>query len=469
MIYIKKDSDTPLYLQIYQQIKANIMSGSSSPGDMLPGIRSLSKRLGVARNTVEKAYSQLDIEGYIEAKIGAGFIIQNVSNNNSHLEISSQKNISEPINSDIAPDKHILYDFQYGNLPLDEFPTKYWKKYTYDILFSPLKENINRYHEKQGDLILRTEIKKHLRRARGVNCSEAQIIVGCGLDYSLEIICKLISGKRKIIAIENPSYYAARAVFLNNGYKLYPIPVEEKGLDFSILSSSDSNAIYVTPSHQFPYGKVMSIYKRNELLEWAAANNSYIIEDDYDSEFRYDVNPIPSLQSIDSSDCVIYIGTFSKSLCPSLRVNYMVLPNRLIPVYQKIYKYYNCPVSWITQCILAKYMQDKLYERHVKKMCLLYRRRHDAFVKSVEEIFGDRIILHEKGSGIHFILEVKTHRDQHFLIERAEEFGVRIYSTEPFWIDPSDCPYNMLFAGFSTLDEHQIKEGLKLLKKAWFE
>lgn len=468
MIYIEENSEDPIYIQIYHQIRNDIEKGNIAYGERLPGIRTLAQTLGVARNTVSQAYTQLAVEGYIQARHGSGFFVLDTS-----IKVTDRNHMPQDINTlsvEKSEQKQTvgLYDFQYGTLPHEQFPFKLWRKYTSQILLSSEKEVVNQYQDKQGDLLLRQEIKKHLYRSRGMVCSEEQIIIGCGLHYSLNILCALLRKENNTIAIEEPGYNGARDVFINNNYKLYTIPASKEGLILSSIHHSDACAAYVTPSHQFPYGTVMPIFQRKELLNWANANDGYIIEDDYDSELRYDANPVPSLHSLDINDRTIYIGTFSKSLSPSLRVNYMVLPVRLLTRYYSLFSSHSSPVSWLTQRVLAAYMRDGNYERHIRKMCINYKRRHDVFVQEAMKKFGEKVILHGRGAGVHFVLEFPGGEEQDWLIKQAEKVGVKVYSMVSFWNDRNYCPRNTIFAGYSLLSEQQIRQGIALLQSAWF-
>lgn len=468
MIYIQENSNDSLYLQIYRQIKEDIEQGNIVYGERLPGIRTLAQTLGIARNTVSRAYTQLAVEGYIQARHGSGFFVLNTSNKVTERYKVPQDTSNLSIKSSELKQPVSLYDFQYGVLINEQFPFKLWRKYTSQILLSSQKEEVNQYPDKQGELLLRQEIKKYLYRSRGMVCCEEQIIIGSGLHYSLDIVCKILSKENNTIAMEEPGYNGARDVFINNNYNLYPIPASKDGLSLSSIHRSGACAAYVTPSHQFPYGTVMTIFQRKELLNWAIDNDAYIIEDDYDSELRYDANPAPALHSLDTDDRTIYIGTFSKSLSPSLRVNYMVLPVRLLTRYYSLFCSYNSPVSWLTQRVLAAYMRDGNYERHVRKMCLAYKRRHDLLVKEATKMFGSRVILHGRGAGLHFILEFPGGKEQDWLIKQAEEVGVKVYPMIPFWNERNDCPQNLIFVGYSLLSEQQIRKGIALLQSAWF-
>ncbi|WP_201260084.1 PLP-dependent aminotransferase family protein [Tissierella sp. P1] len=345
MIYIQENSDEPMYLQIYNQIKKDIEQGNIAPGERIPGIRTLAQTLGIARNTVSLAYTQLAVEGYIQAKHGSGFFVLDTSSKFTERNYVPQDINTLYVERSESEQPISLYDFQYGTIPYEQFPFKLWRKYTSEILLSSQKEVVNQYPDKQGDLLLRQEIKKHLYRSRGMVCCEEQIIIGCGLQYSLNILCTLLRKENNTVAMEEPGYNGSRDVFINNNYNLHAIPASKDGLILSSIHRSDACAAYVTPSHQFPYGTVMPIFQRKVLLNWANANDAYIIEDDYDSELRYDANPVPALYSLDTEDRTIYIGTFSKSLSPSLRVNYMVLPVRLLRRYYSLFCSYSSPVS----------------------------------------------------------------------------------------------------------------------------
>lgn len=467
MIYINKEIDAPLYDQIYRQLQGDIITGNLSPGTLLPGIRTLARTLGVARNTVDKAYTQLAVEGYICPRKGAGFAVESIRDSKKSAEFQPlSSGVSAHSDHEKAKEK-LPYDFQYGSFPEECFPKAAWKKHMLEVLALPHSSaQMTQYQDKQGNHSLRCELQKYLYQTRGVVCTVEQILIGCGLHYSLDVLCKLLASHKRI-AMEEPGYNGAQEVFQNNGFSIRHIPLTPYGLDLSPLKTWAVPIVYVTPSHQFPYGTVLPISKRRELLEWAAEANAYIIEDDYDSEYRYDANPIPSLQSIDGHERVIYIGTFSKSLSPSLRINYMVLPKSLLPAYHQMFSTYSSPVTWLTQEVLASFLRSGDYTRHVRRMCAAYRKRHDVFVQQLSQQFEQSIMLHGQGAGLHFLLEFGEGVEAEGLIRRAEKAGVRVYPVTPFWSVQEDCPSNLLFAGYSLLNEEKIEEGLRLLKEAW--
>ncbi|MDD4844946.1 MAG: PLP-dependent aminotransferase family protein [Anaerotignum sp.] len=469
MVYIDKDASASLYEQVYLQLKSGIASGSIPEGTRLPGIRTLSKTLGIARNTVNKAYTQLAVEGYISPRKGSGFLVEGGSDTPFRkMEYSSTSESGGHDNLSQENSEKIEYDFQYGNFPHNCFPSSAWKKHTSAVLRDEDTSCLTQYSNKQGNLSLRQELRTYLHHSRGVCCSEEQIVIGCGLHYSLDILCKLF-GNCKKIAMEEPGYYGARELFKNNGFSFYALVADKDGLDLDSLKLADVCAAYITPSHQFPFGSVLSVYKRKKLLKWATESNSFIIEDDYDSEYRYDANPVPSLQSLDSNDRVIYIGTFSKSLSPSLRVNYMVLPKRLLADYHRLFSSYSSPVSWLTQEVLARYLATGGYAQHVRKMCSVYRKCHDVFVQECTEQFGNQVVLHGRGAGLHFLLEFPGGTSIERLINKAEEAGVRVYSVQPFWDCPDISSNNLIFMGYSLLDEKKICDAIRILRRVWIE
>jgi GntR family transcriptional regulator/MocR family aminotransferase len=468
MIFIDIQSKESLYLQIYKQIRDAIFSGELTRGMVMTGSRTLAKSLGVGRNTVDSAYAQLAVEGYIQSQKGVGFVVlPTMGLDASNISESPEQSL-EGHQQEGARAEAYLYDFRYGGCAYHSFPTTLWKRYTSRVLESYDPNEALEFEDKQGDFVLREALVAHMKRSRSVSCKADQIIIGSGLGYSLEIVCKLFDQQERIIAMEEPGYPGTRSVFENNGCMLESIPVTSEGWNLSALQTSDATAVYITPSHQFPVGCVMPIQVREQLLHWATSRGKYIIEDDYDSEFRYNTKPVPALQSFDSNDHVIYIGTFSKPLSPSMRINYMVLPRSLLSRYQQVYRSYKSSVSWLNQRVLALFIAEGHYERHIRKMCLIYKKRHDAFVKTAMDTMGDNIILHGLGAGLHFVLEFPNGEEQDWLIAKARESGVRVYSTIPFWQDRSLCPKNTVYMGYSILEEQQIEKGLRILSKAWF-
>ncbi len=287
------------------------------------------------------------------------------------------------------------------------------------------------------------------------------------MQQALEYACKLLSAENKIILVEEPGFNKAMAVFKNNGLDIHTVPVDDKGVVVSELPELlNPCALYLTPSHQFPTGVTLSIGRRYELLAWAKRNNVYIIEDDFDSELRYYSKPIPSLQSIDAENKVIYIGTFSKALSPSIRMGYMILPPQLLDIYLKKFENYNSTVPLLNQYVIACLIENGQYDRHVRRLNNIFRRRLEKFLEGFSDV-KDKVEISSNGSGQYFLLKFSARTDQNMLIQKALEKGVRVYPTMQFWQEKAACPPNTLFLGFGKIDLKDIPDCINRLREAW--
>lgn len=466
---IVNNQTIPLYLQLYQYIRDEIHAGRFNPGTRLPSVRECAKNLRLSRNTIESAYQQLLAEGYLISRPRQGLFVSKLDQ-----ELGDQPARSfSPIRSS-APTvqeqakRPILYDFRNGEIDFDHFPLAIWRKLTNQSLLEESYE-LFQYGHLQGDLELRQKIANYLHQSRGVNCSPDQIVIGAGIQYLLEMLCQLIGQEFRDIAVENPGYSGAKTIFYNYGCTLHPISLEADGLNIDQLASSRARLVYITPSHQFPCGMVLPIAKRLKLLQWAQATNGFIIEDDYDGEFRYYQKPIPSLQGLDRSDRVIYLGTFSKSLLPSIRIGYMILPLQLLERFRSRFVGYEQTVSRLHQRTLQLFMKEGYWARHLRKMRVVYQRKQNALVHTVREHLGERVQLIGSEAGLHILLQVENDMSEAELISSAEEEQVGVYPTSRFWLRPpleADSPTILL--GYGGLAETQIQEGITRLSKAWF-
>lgn len=472
MIVLNEASKEPLYLQIYNQIKKEIISGEIVEGSKLPSTRNLSKILNVSRNTVESAFLQLSSEGYVVSKAGSGFVVQKIDGSffteqNKNANFNTTKNI---VKQEISKmEDQYKFNFRYGRPSVEDFPMTIWRKLSNKYLSTTNIEKILSYNERKGELELRTEIMKYLSRARGVKCGIEQIVICAGMQQCLSLVCQLLKNRYNKIGFEEPGYSGARDVFINNGCEVLPISLEEGVINLEQLEKSDAQLVYVTPSHQFPTGSVMTIQKRVRLLEWAEKNGGIIIEDDYDSELRYNSRPIPSIQSIDAGGRVIYIGTFSKSLAPGFRVSYMVLPEQWVRTYDEKFKRYNSPVPWLQQKVLSEFMSQGYWESHLRKLCNSYKRKHDVLISSIYEVMGDRVRILGMNAGLHIILEFNCGLKEGELLKRAENHGIKIYPVSQFWMNEERYTDNMILLGFSGMSEDDIREGVIILNNAWFD
>jgi GntR family transcriptional regulator/MocR family aminotransferase len=468
MIILDSGSSAPLYMQIYEQLKEEIIMGVRTEGSRLPSTRYLAQTLTVGRNTVENAYLQLSSEGYVKSRTGSGYYVENIQGmavyakgHQSHKAAVEQKR-KQPEEPPACP-----YNFEYGHLSPGYFPLGVWKKVTNKAMSSLTAEDMTRYGDRLGEPGLRTVLADYLRKSRGVSCSEDQIILCSGTDYALSILCQLVRSSYKTVALEDPGYPGARELFINNGLSVLPVGLERDGLNISELEASGARMVYVTPSHQFPSGAVMPIQKRLKLLEWAKRKNGIIIEDDYDSELRYNSRPIPSISSVDSGGNVIYTGTISKALSPSLRISYMVLPMNWMKRYKKEFTMYQCPVSIIQQRIMEEFINSGHWESHLRKICGANKKKHDLLLNVIQEVLGDKVILHGKNAGLHILLESAQGLTETEMIEKAKESGVLVYPVSEFWQRKERYLDNMVFLGFGSITEAGILEGMKQLSKAW--
>ncbi|RQW73628.1 PLP-dependent aminotransferase family protein [Lysinibacillus composti] len=454
--FLQKDSPEPLYSQLYHWIKKEIEEDRLLPGMKMPSIRQLTTHLKVSRNTVVSAYEQLQSEGYLESVPKSGIWVAEIEKPTLH-----QIEKIHPIRSECKPIRDVLVDFEYGNVDLDKFPVKQWKKCLSDAVD---QENswLFEYSEKQGELVLREEISSYLLQSRGVRCVPEQIVITSGTQNSIALICRLLELQGKRVAMEEPGYSGVRSVFVDQGCFIEPVPLDKDGLSVEYLQTSKAKAAYVTPSHQFPYGMVMSISKRNQLLDWAYQSGGFIIEDDYDGEFRYRGQPIPSLKSLDEEEKVIYLGTFSKSFLPSVRLSYMVLPPSLMEQYSQKFANYNQSVSPVIQWALAIFMQSGEFEKHIRRMRKQYQRKHQILLKSIEQHMGTKVKIVGEKSGLHILLKLHN-KSNNELIEKALQKGVKVYSPERFWLRPTSESNSYIMLGFGGLSSEEIEKGVKIL------
>lgn len=470
MIVIDNELGIPIYMQIYEQIKKQIITKEIPGGSKLPSIRALCTTLNVSRNTVETAYQQLSSEGYIESKPGSGYVSLDLEcmdflnkDKKNYTEFNSPKKYTKEDN-----DLNYKYNFRDRSISAHDFPLQIWKKLSNQFLSSVKSEDFTKYNSKNGEIELQIELMKYLHKSRGVTCNPEQIIISSGMEYSLSLLCQLLRENYNQIAFEEPGYMVARDIFKNNGFNITPISVLNDGINVEELNSSSAKMVYVTPSHQFPMGFVIPIKKRLKLLEWATKNNGIILEDDYDSEFRYNSRPIPSLQSIDSNGCVVYLGTFAKTLSPSLRISYMVLPQTLLERYEKLFNWYRISVPFIQQKILQNFIHLGYWDRHLRKIHLTSMKKHYLLINTINELMGDKVIIHGENGGLHILLEFKNGLKEKDLIERARKNSVLVYAVSTFWMNKNNYSDNMIMLGFGGMPEHEIVEGIKALKSSIF-
>lgn len=448
-----------LYEQIYEHIKSEIREGRFLAGEKLPSTRSLAQNLMVARSTVELAYEQLLAEGYIETIPCKGYFV-------SQVEELYQIHTNVPeTEGQIVKKQHFQYDFSPNATDMSLFPYSVWRRLNKQVLTEENKD-LFLAGDSQGDEQLRDTICRYLHDFRGVNCTKEQIIIGAGNDYLLMLLEKIL-GEKQIIAMENPTYKRAYQIFKSFGYEIEMIEMDSEGMKADKLAQSRAKLAYVMPSHQFPTGTVMPIRRRMELLKWAGEmEGRFIVEDDYDSEFRYKGKPIPALQGVDGKGKVIYIGTFSKSIAPTIRISYMVLPKTLLQQYKEKCYFYSTTVSHIDQRILYEFIKEGYFERYLNKMRTCYRKKHDLLMDMLIPFEKDFTISGEN-SGLHILMTSKKGLSEKELVSRAKEVNVKVYGLSESSIREMDS--NTVLIGYGNLREEEIVEGIKQLEKVWLE
>ncbi|MGN1181204.1 MAG: PLP-dependent aminotransferase family protein [Suilimivivens sp.] len=479
-IELKTDTDKCMYQQIYEYIRNEIREGKLQRNEKLPSTRSLAEYLQVARSTVDSAYSQLLAEGYILAKPCKGYFVCGVdelfdlsdAGRQEEKKTFGEESVhkSDEGEKEETTDCGISFDFSPHAICMKYFPFATWKRITREILVDANSEMFA-LGDSRGDIELRTTISRYLHSARGVICEPEQIIVGAGNDYLLMLLEKIL-GRHVPIAMENPTYRRAYRVFQSFAYEIRTIPMDENGIRVKELQKSGAKVAYVMPSHQYPTGVVMPIGRRLELLKWAEQEKDrFLIEDDYDSEFRFKGKPIPALQASDRSGKVIYIGTFSKSIAPAIRVSYMVLPLPLLEKYKENCGFYASTVSRIDQRILNEFIKDGYFERYLNKMRKIYREKHDFLMEKLK-VFETGFAVSGENAGLHVLLTSKKGVPEEQLIQDARTKGIKLHGLTAALVgrkEQKEKESGTVLLGYGALSTEEISEGLTLLTEAWKE
>lgn len=460
-INLEIHGEQPLYEQIYTYIKKAIQKGAIAFGEKLPSTRALAKHLQISRTTVDLAYDQLLSEGYIEAKPYKGYFVSQIE---ELYQIETKvRGREQPQKSAV---KTYVCDFSLNGIDLDHFPYGVWRRITKSTLNDDRKE-LFQLGDPMGEWALRTTISHYLYESRGVNCSPDQMIIGAGNDYLLMLLSRII-GESHRIAMENPTYRQAYKTFACLGYALEAIGMDQAGMKVEELLKTEADIAYVMPSRQFPMGYVMPIKRRLELLRWANEKpGRYIIEDDYDSEFRYKGKPVPSLWADDRSQKVIYLGTFSKSIAPAIRISYMVLPETLLKEYQKKCTFFSSTVSRIDQTIVNEFILQGYYERHLNKMRTIYKSKHDILLNELKTMNGICKIYGEN-AGLHILLEFTNGLSEKEAVERAGKEKIKVYGLSEMNVGKENMDNSRtVLMGYANLKEKEIIESVSGLKRCW--
>lgn len=453
-IPLDRDSATPLIRQIYLAVRQQILEGRLAAHQKLPASRALASELGVSRNVVLNAFDQLIAEGYLETRLGAGTYV---------AEGAVWSIQPAPVAAPIAPiADQSLINFRSGIPALDRFPRQRWGQLAKQVSLTVSDQDWG-YGTPEGCWALRSTLVDYLRRSRGVVCTPEQIIITSGAAQAFGLVARLLTQPGDPVAIEDPAPPEVRRIFTDCGIRLYPIPVDDRGMQTDWLDRAPPlRFILVTPSHQFPLGSVLTIQRRIELLEFARSHATVIVEDDYDSEFRYEGTPVSSIQGLEP-DRVIYIGSFSKILSPALRLGYLVLPPAYVADCRELKRLIDLHSAMFEQQILAALIAAGDLEIHISRMKKLYRQRRNALRQQLHAQFGDRVQLSGDSTGLHLVAHFADLQFTPELLSRCEQAGVRVYPVTQYAIEPA--PYrSQVVLGFGNLSISQIETGVQRLK-----
>lgn len=455
-----------LYEYLYQQIKQDILSHKLTPDEKLPSKRALAEHLDISTITVENAYSQLMAEGYIYSKPKSGFYVSSIAPS----ETAAKQAESIPSEKTKAISKSPYFaDFVSNSTAKQSFPFHMWAK----LLRKTMSENVDGLllnSPSIGIWELRQEISRYLLQFRGMNVSPEQIVVGAGTEYLYGIILQLL-GRNRIYALEDPGYQKISKIYDANRVSCVHIPMDSHGIDMDALENAGAEVVHISPSHHFPTGIVTPIGRRYKLLNWASKDSDrYIIEDDYDSEFRFVGKPIPALQSIDTQEKVIYINTFSKSFSSTIRISYMVLPKHLMKKYHEELSFYSCTVSTFEQYTLACFLAKGHFEKHINRMRNFYRGQRDLLMDCIKKHPNySRVQIAEENSGLHFLLHVETTLTDEELVKKAEKNGIHISCLSQYYHkQPKTALPHTILINYSGIQSEKIPQAVeKLFNSLW--
>ena len=473
-----KRKNSTLCDYLYECIKQEILLGKLKADEKIPSRRSLSSHLGVSVITVQNAYNLLISEGYLYSVEKKGFFVTKLDLKNLHAtshkkhvqesfdELSQEKNAARGVHGSAT--KNDPVDFTSNSMNVEKFPFKQWSKNLRNVLYSGNSVLLSKQDPK-GSIHLRKVLSVFLKEFRNMDVSPSRIVIGAGTENIFDIIIKLL-GRKNVFAVENPGYKKIANLISLCGAKCIPVEIDGEGMNVIALNKSKAGVVHVSPAHHFPTGTVMSIRRRMELLSWADKKDGrFIIEDDYDSEFRFTGKPLSTLMSADWNGHVIYMNTFSKSLAPSFRISYMVLPESLALKFDKTFAFCACQVSAFEQEALADFIENGFYEKHLNRMKNFYKGLRNDLVSAVQKSpLSSCCKIEEEGSGLHFLMKVKTKKSVSALKKSLEKNGVRISSLYDYYYEEEVSQKNAglhktLVVNYSALEKEKIPSAVEAL------
>ena len=454
-------STKPLYLQLYTYMKDAILESSIKPAEKLPSLRALSKGLGLSLTTIELAYNQLLVEGYISSRPQSGYYVNQISagmGTNTHVR--NVNDDAHPLFNNFSSTAENYY------FDLSCFDFIKWKKCMNKVL-TEYSHLLLREGDSKGETALRYEISKYVYQSRGVICTPEQIVIGAGTQQIMGQLCNILSKMGvKHVAVEEPGYLPVRNIFRDRDFAITPVSVGKEGINIFKLPSNIRSAVYVSPSNQFPTGYVMPIGKRYKLLEWANSNNSIIIEDDYDSELRYFGKPVPSLQGLDHNQRVVYLGSFSSTLFPSIKISYTILPPTMAQIFDAVGGDYTQTCSKSEQLTLAIYMEKGLYQTNIKKLRTLYSQKLQAVISSLNKYGAGFISPINSSSGINMLINVESQKPSTTLCQEARTLGIYTLPITTYTEEISPSSVTLIFY-YNQIPLKDIEQAIMGLIQKW--
>lgn len=449
----------PIYAHVYKCIKNDILEGNLKPGQKLPSKRTFARNNGISTITIQNAYDQLISEGYVYTLPKKGYYVANISG-------MVPRTVSKEMKYDINIPKTAIYkyDFSSNGVDSDNFPFSIWARLSREVM-SDNKDELMKISPTSGVRQLREAIAEHLKSFRGMLVDPDQIVIGAGTEYLYGLLVQLI-GKDKKYAIENPGYKKLALIYQHQKVDYGYVSMDEKGVTVDSLNKSRADIAHICPNHHFPTGITMPASRRYEILSWANEQNErYIVEDDYDSEFRLEGKPIPPLFSIDACEKVIYMNTFSKSLTPTIRISYMVLPAHLINRFYEEMSFYSCTVSNFEQFTLARFISGGYLEKHINRMRLYYTRKRQSIIEVIEKSNqGSKFHIIENDSGLHFLLKIETKLSDVEVERKLEKNGIKIRALSDYYFTKEECRQHLFLVNYSNLSSQKVFEAMQIIK-----
>lgn len=444
----------PLYRQLYKRLKEQILEGAIAAGEKLPSLRSLSQQLGISITTIESAYNQLLVEGYVESRPQSGYYCIGITN--------------APTRGLPAPAEEIRFD----TYPFEEAPYRYdlssfdfgkWKKCMSKVL-NEYSSLLLFESDPQGEKVLRAEIARYVYQSRGVSCTPEQVVISAGTQQLIGHLARIMERLQiQHVATETPGYLPVQNIFRDHGFTISRIPVAKNGIMIEKLPVNIPSAVYVSPSNQFPTGSVMPADRRYQLLQWAEENSSIILEDDYDSELRYFGNPVPALKSLDRNDRVVYFGSFTSTLFKAIRISYMILTPSMAKIFDEIKGDYDQTCSKTEQLTLAMFMEKGYYYTNIRRLRKLYSQKLSTALAALKKYGGDFIHPLNTQSGVNIILNVQSKKTAEELQQEAAALSIEIVCNQDF----TDVHSRLLIFYYNQIPLEDITDAVREMTAAW--